>query len=523
MTIRELVTILGFRVDEAGVHKGDAAFNQLILKSEQLKGSLDSIAKYSAIAFAGVTAGLGLAVKAASDEEAELRRLQTAVEGTGRSWESSKAQLSAFAEEQEKHTNYSHDEYFTALRQIIAITGNYQKGIAGAGLAANVAAKFHIDLESAARAVGFAYEGQLRKVNMILPVLGKMEEADVKLKTASEKGAFAINLLTEETRGAAAKDMGTYASSIKHIAFATDRLRESIGGSFLQKLKDFNINLTGVIDKLEQWTKEHPALTAAGAGAAWAGTGLLSIISSVGSALLGVGIYAHIKETSIGALAARFMLSFGEGGLIAAGIIAATAAIDELWQAMAKGKDAIYNLSVWLTEWILKPFSDTFIFIARQLDILLNWMLRLTGIKAQIPLPEYLKLPEYRLKTGEHIKYPWERLSDLLGPGNAPGQWQGPPAPETPAKKVGESWLARVTEPAGRPGMPWWLQGGAEMPSLALAGGGGGTITNTANVTVNIGSATKADAEHIGRVVEDKVLNALNREFRHAKNNMPER
>jgi phage-related protein len=108
------------------------------------------------------------------------------------------------------------------------------------GTTMDLAAGKQVDLETAAKAVGRAFEGNAS-------MLTRMGVEVTKSKDDSVVFADAMTKLQEKFGGAAQKDLETYAGKQTQVANAMDNLKEKIGGALLPVLSSFQDMMGNVV------------------------------------------------------------------------------------------------------------------------------------------------------------------------------------------------------------------------------------------------------------------------------------
>ncbi len=219
-----------------------------------------------------IVAGLGLAAKAAADEEVGIKRLSVALKNVGVEYDSVKDSLEGVIAATTEKTAVSDDEQRESIAGLVAITGDYQKSLDLLPLALDLAAGKGMDLASASQVVGRVSEGN----TAILTRYGiQIREG----ATATE----ALGLLQQKYAGQAAAYGRTTAGQFTIIKNSIDDLVETIGASLLPVVKSLIAIVKPVIDGLRGWVEGNRdaanaiLLVAGGIGAFMVLTGPLLI------------------------------------------------------------------------------------------------------------------------------------------------------------------------------------------------------------------------------------------------------
>ncbi len=184
----------------------DQDLSQAKQKSEAaatgIQGVLGKI-KWPAIG-AGAAAMTGfmadLAREGAADE-ASMEAVRVATENTGAGWEDAEGQLSGFIDKLRDTSAISDDELKPALAGLISVTGDYEKSMELAGIAADLARGKNISLQSAADLVGKVAQGNLGTLSRYGIVLEEGATASEALAVLQEKFAGQAKAYGETTSG----------------------------------------------------------------------------------------------------------------------------------------------------------------------------------------------------------------------------------------------------------------------------------------------------------------------------------
>jgi hypothetical protein len=186
------------------------------------------------------------------------RALESSLQIIGETSVRAASSLKQYALELQKKTIYDDEAIKSAQTLIIQMRGTTDSlDIATKG-AIGLASVFHMDLETAARAVASGFEGNYRQLGLLIP--------QVRLATTEgEKHAAMMKGLADYYKRAK-DDTTTFAGIITQLKNAYQDIQEGIG-NFITKNKDVIGTLTGIkdiIEWIERNAKDLPTLIPAG-------------------------------------------------------------------------------------------------------------------------------------------------------------------------------------------------------------------------------------------------------------------
>jgi len=187
-----------------------------------------------------VASGLQDCFKAAKDSEDVWNKLAGTVERSGTAWTDVKDQIEAFTSSAEKMSKFSDEKVAAALKTMMDYGMGLNDAMKSLATTMDLAAGKQIDLETAAKAVGRAFEGNAS-------LLERMGVAVTESKDDSVVFADAMTKLQEKFGGAAQKDLETYAGKQALVANAMDNLKEKIGGALIPVLSNFQDMMGNVV------------------------------------------------------------------------------------------------------------------------------------------------------------------------------------------------------------------------------------------------------------------------------------
>lgn len=287
------------------------------------------------LGMAGVGAGMAKLIKMSSDQEDIFRKLQTAVEITGVSYDAVKPKIDEFLSSMQASTRFGDTNLAPSLQMITQLTGSLEKGFEGAKLAADIASSGLFDLSTASKYVAMAMSGEVTMLGRYIPELRSSAGLIRDNMSASEKWAVAQKILTEKFGGSAQKDLLTFSGALKqfrnYIGDILERIGDIVTKNFAGKIREWTAAVREFIKsgKIEAWAIGATEKVKKFYNVLAGGFKLISdnwdIISSLGIAVSIV--VAGIKAWAAAQWALNAALTANPIGLIITGIGALIAAI----------------------------------------------------------------------------------------------------------------------------------------------------------------------------------------------------
>lgn len=185
----------------------------------------------------GVAIGAGFAViidsvKKAAEEEADIKRLQTAIEKAGGAFAGSTDDVVAWVDEIKRSSTFTDDELRPALAGLVNATGNVTTAQNLLTTAMDLSVASGKPLETVSVAIGKAANGQTGALKKLFPELNTQAN---KNKT----GAQLLQILSDKYKGADTAATNTTKGGLKLFSESIDDLQESLGAQLLPYLQDF--------------------------------------------------------------------------------------------------------------------------------------------------------------------------------------------------------------------------------------------------------------------------------------------
>ena len=310
-----------------GVDKAIKQFQQLDGVGAKTGFALKKAFLPATAALGALTAGIGLATKAAMEDEAaqlELaRQLRTTTQATDAQIKAVEQSISAFS----KQTAMADDQLRPALANLVRATGSLELSQKAMAVTADLATAKNIDMESASVAVSKALNGQ---VSALIKLDPSLKGIITSTSTADE-----IMAALNATVGGAAETFANSAEGgLKNFGIQMDELKESIGAAFIpvmEKLLPYVLDFTTF---LQDNTKVLLIVT--GAIAAMAAT-----IVTANVAMKAYNAVQIIVTAANAVLAGSFTTVQASAGVFAAAIGAVTISIAALYAIYKEGPRAV--------------------------------------------------------------------------------------------------------------------------------------------------------------------------------------
>jgi hypothetical protein len=223
-----------------GVDKAIKQFQQLDGVGAKTGFALKKAFLPATAALGALTAGIGLATKAAMEDEAaqlELaRQLRTTTQATDAQIKAVEQSISAFS----KQTAMADDQLRPALANLVRATGSLELAQKAMSVTADLATAKNIDMETASVAVSKALNGQVSALIKLDPSL----KGVITTTSTADEVMAALNA----TVGGAAETFANSAEGgLKNFGIQMDELKESIGAAFIpvmEKMLPLVLNFT---------------------------------------------------------------------------------------------------------------------------------------------------------------------------------------------------------------------------------------------------------------------------------------
>jgi hypothetical protein len=223
-----------------GVDKAIKQFQQLDGVGAKTGFALKKAFLPATAALGALTAGIGLATKAAMEDEAaqlELaRQLRVTTQATDAQIKAVEQSISAFS----KQTAMADDQLRPALANLVRATGSLELSQKAMAVTADLATAKNIDMETASVAVAKALAGQTTALIKLDPSLKGVIDS-------SSSADEIMQALNNSVGGAAETFANSAEGGLKNFGIQMDELKESIGAAFIpvmEKLLPYVLDFT---------------------------------------------------------------------------------------------------------------------------------------------------------------------------------------------------------------------------------------------------------------------------------------
>ena len=278
----------------------------------------------------GLAAGLGMAAKAASEDQKAQQLLANQLRTSAMATDEVIASNEQFISGMSRAFAVADDDLRPAMASLVRSTGSVEVAQGLMTTALDIAAATGKDLETVTLALGKAANGQTTSLLKLDPSLRGVIDSSSSLDDIT-------NALATSFGGAATVAANSFEGQMKGMTIALDETKESIGAALLPAL----VGLLGILKPVADWAQQNTQV-------------FLIVIATIGAlataviaANVAMKIYqATLVLTKIATVALNAVTSANPYVLVAAAIIALTAAMVYLeikFQAMSRAFDLFGN------------------------------------------------------------------------------------------------------------------------------------------------------------------------------------
>ena len=438
--------------DGKGIDKAIKEFKQLETVGEKAQFAIKKAAIPAAAALTAVAGALGLAAKAAAEDEQQQALLANAMENTVGATEATIAATEDMISAMSRATGTADSELRPAFSALLLGTHDVQKATDALTIAQDVSAGSGKSLAEVSDALAKAYGGNMKGLQALSPELKSMIKEGATLDTV-------MSVLADNFGGSAAASAKTAAGQFKILKNSLAETQESIGAGLLpvvQKVLPF-------LQKMADWAQQNPKAFLYIAGT----------ISAVAASIMAV----------------NFAMSLNPFGLIVIGTAAAGIAIYALsvkFETFGNGMKSVINSVIGYINGLVSAMYNIYNAVA----LVQNLIPYLDNIPMQ-------KAPQIPLFSGFG-----SGGAAAVGSGAAREGGTGNITPSLPTMPS----MPDVISGGGGGGGGGSSVGLKPLPSISNPGGGGGGIGgggDTVTIQVDGGLATGAQ---IGQAVYNALL-----------------
>ena len=271
--------------------KTDSAFNGVKSNLDQTKVSLDgitdamnSVGKVGAVAFAGLSAGIGFALNEVTEANKVLAQLDAVLKSTGGQAGVTKDAAIDLADALAKVTLYT-DDSILDMEALLLTTTNIGKDVFPEATSAvlDMATAMEMDLQSAAITISKALNNPIDGIsaltrNNVIFTDQQKEMIATMMEAGDIMGAQTIILeeLNKEFGGSA--ENAALADPFGMMRKSVNELAEDIGRALLPAFNSLLEKIQPIIDKATVWAQENPKLVETIAMIALVITGLMAVM-----------------------------------------------------------------------------------------------------------------------------------------------------------------------------------------------------------------------------------------------------
>jgi len=278
--------------DGKGLDRAIKEFKQLETVGEKAQFAIKKAAIPAAAALTAVAGALGLAAKAAAEDEQQqailANTMQNVVGATDATVVATEDMISAMS----RATGTADSELRPAFAALLVGTKNVGEATSALSLAQDISAATGNDLATISDALAKAYAGNMKGLQALSPEMKGMIKDGASLDTV-------MLALNDNFGGAAAKSANTAAGQFKILKNSLAETQESIGAGLLPVLQ----KVLPVLQRMADWAQENPKafLFVAGTISAIA-TAILAVNFAMAAnpfTLIAVGIAALITGLAV--------------------------------------------------------------------------------------------------------------------------------------------------------------------------------------------------------------------------------
>jgi len=458
--------------DGRGLDKAIKQFDQLEGAGAKSGFALEKAFVPAAAALGALTAGIGLATKAAMADEAAQVELARQLKATTKATDSQVKAAEAFISTLSRQTAMADDQLRPALANLVRATGSLELSQKAMAVTADLATAKNIDMETASTAVAKALAGQTA-------ALVKLDPSLKDLINKSSSADDILKALNNTVGGSAEAFANTAEGGMKNFGIAMGELQESIGAVFLPIIQ----KITPILNNMANSMAENTTVIIV----------LMGVVGTLAGAIVSANIAMKIYASTVKAvevantlLANSFTSVQTSAGVLATGIGIAAITLQSFYELFREGPQAIRQT--------IQPFKDFALFVGATVATIGNGVLGAVelvtrGINSMVndainainflnptkfgeipnvPMPNFPKIPVPKFGTGEFYSG-----SASVGSGAAREGGVGQILANMPTMPLPAPVLSTVGGNAG---------GNAGSGSIFKGGGGGGITRDSATI-----------------------------------------
>ena len=489
--------------DGKGLDKAIKQFNQLEGTGAKTGFALKKAFVPAAAALGALTAGIGLATKAAMADEAAQVELARQLKATTQATDAQVNAAEKFISTLSRQTAMADDQLRPALANLVRATGSLELSQKAMAITADLATAKNIDMETASVAVAKALTGQT----------AALIKLDPSLKDLIDKSSSAddiLKALNNTVGGAAEAFANTAEGGAKNFSIAMGELQESIGAVFLPLMQ----KMIPILNDVANFMAENTTVIIVLMGAVG------SLAGAIVAANLAMRIYtgtAKVMQIANTLLANSFTSLQTSTGVLATGIGIAALTLQAFYELFREGPEAIRQT--------IQPFNDFARFtvatvatigngildavemVSRGINSMVNDAINAInflnptsfGEIPNVPMPDFPKIPVPSFGGGSYFSPPSN--AGIFAPPNPPRSGGTMPGVVTPSMPSPAAPLPSVGGGGSTSQGPSFSGGGRTFDTQGQFGDiGAGLVAS--NFVINVSGGISTSAE-IGKSVVD--------------------
>jgi hypothetical protein len=316
--------------DGAGVKKAIAQFKDLEGAGAKAGFALKKAMLPAVAVLGGLTAGLGLATKAAVEDQKAQDLLAQQLRTSAGATDAQIASMESFISASSRAFAVTDDELRPAMASLTRSTGSAEEAQKLLETALNISTATGKDLETVTLALGKAYNGSTSALTKLDPSLKGVISSESTMTEITEALATSFG-------GSATVAANSFEGQMKGLSIAMDETKESIGAALLPALQA----LLGILKPVADWAQQNTQVFLI----------LIGVVGALATAVVAANVAMKIYQatlvlTKIATVALNAVTSANPFVLVAGAIIALTAAMvyaEIKFNAMSRAFDMFGN------------------------------------------------------------------------------------------------------------------------------------------------------------------------------------
>ena len=233
--------------DVKGIARAIREFKQLETVGEKAQFAIKKAAIPAAAALTAVAGALGLAAKAAAEDEQQQAILANTMQNVVGATDATVAATEDMIAAMSRATGTADSELRPAFAALLVGTKNVGEATSALSLAQDISASTGADLATVSDALAKAYAGNMKGLQALSPEMKGMIKEGASLDTV-------MMALNDNFGGAAAKSANTAAGQFKILKNSLAETQESIGAGLLPVLQ----KVLPFLQRMADWAQQNP-------------------------------------------------------------------------------------------------------------------------------------------------------------------------------------------------------------------------------------------------------------------------